>query len=203
MEVDIDRLIARARDGDPDAGRELASAVYSDFRRLARHFLKGERADHTLQPTALANEVYLRLFGAPFPTIGSRGEFFAAAARTIRRILIEHARARGSEKRGGGRERVELGTGDGHPAESVPVTDDRLIALDSALLKLAVVDPEKARLVELRFFGGFSVAEVAQLLESSERTVARDWRIARAYLESEIGGALPGGPGSDAPAAAE
>jgi RNA polymerase sigma factor (TIGR02999 family) len=187
MEPDLDGLIARARDGDAKASADLAAAVYADFRRLARRFLAGERPDHTLQPTALANEVYLRLFGAPFPSIESRAEFFSAAARTIRRILIEHARARNREKRGGGRERVELGTGTGQPVADVPLDDDRLVALDAALAKLAAVDPDKARLVELRFFGGFTVAEVAQLLDSSERTIAREWRIARAFLEGEIG----------------
>jgi RNA polymerase sigma factor (TIGR02999 family) len=168
--------------------------VYADLRRIARRFLRGERPDHTLQPTALANEAYLRLFGAPFPGIGSPAEFFAAAARTIRRILIEHARARGSSKRGGGRERVELDTGTGGPAAEPPATDDRLIQLDAALARLAAVDPGKARIVDLRFFGGFSVAEVAQLLDSSERTIAREWRTARAFLESEIG---PEGPSGD------
>lgn len=199
MESDVDRLIARARAGDAEAGRDLAAAVYADFRRLARHHLRGERVDHTLQPTALANEVYLRMFGAPFPSVGSRAEFFAAAARTIRRILIEHARARARQKRGGGKQRVELATGD-HPVAALPLADDRLIALDEALARLSAVDADKARIVELRFFGGFSVAEVAELTEASERTVAREWRVARAFLEGEIGGDLPAD--SDTPAAA-
>lgn len=181
---DIERVLSAARNGDSDAARELAGAVYADFRRLARHYLRGERPDHTLQPTALANEVYLRLFDAPFPDFANRGEFFVAAARTIRRILIEHARNRGAMKRGGGRERVALD--DAVLADSAP-RDERLVALDEALLRLAAVDASKARVVELRFFGGFSVAEVANLLGSSERTIAREWRVARAYLESELG----------------
>lgn len=184
VEFDLDSSLAAARAGDPGAAHALATAVYADFRRLARQFLQRERADHTLQPTALANEVYLRLFEAPFPQFNSRSEFFVAAARTIRRILIEHARARRTQKRGGGYSRVDL---DADLMASGGPRDERLVALDAALEKLAAVDPAKARLVELRFFGGFSVAEAAQLLGASERTAAREWRIARAFLESEIG----------------
>lgn len=188
MAADIDDLIARAREGDSAASNDLAAAVYADLRRIARQFLRGERPDHTLQPTALANEVYLRLFSAPFPGIGSRGEFFGAAAQAVRRILIEHARARRSSKRGGGLERIDLDDGTRSPAaEPAAESDDRLLALDAALARLAAVDPVKARIIDLRFFGGFTVAEVAQLVGSSERTVAREWRTARAFLESEIG----------------
>lgn len=187
MDSEIDRLIRSARDGDGAAVRELAGAVYQDFRRLARRFLRGERADHTLQPTALANEVYLRLFDREFPAVESRAEFFVAAARSIRRILIEHARTRGAKKRGGGAARVDLDAGE----FEAPVADERLVDLDAALERLAAVDPQKARLVELRFFGGLSVPEVAALLETSERTVARQWRTARAFLELELLGNGP------------
>jgi RNA polymerase sigma factor (TIGR02999 family) len=189
MTTDIDGLLARSREGEAAAQQELAAAVYGDLRRLARQCLRGERADHTLQPTALANEVYLRLFGAPFPSVGSRAEFFAAAAQTIRRILIEHARGRAAAKRGGGRRRIDLDPGADDTALAMPVPDDRLLELHAALNKLAEFDPDKARIVELRFFGGFSVAEVAALFGASERTIAREWRIARAFLESELGSA--------------
>jgi RNA polymerase sigma-70 factor, ECF subfamily len=188
LEHEIDRQLAAARSGDPRAARELAEAVYLDFRRLAKHYLRSERPDHTLQPTALANEVYLRLFDAPFPDVSNRAEFFVAAARTIRRILIEHARTRRAAKRGGDRKRVVL---DGDSLAASSPQDGRLVDLDTALERLAEVDPGKARIVELRFFGGFSVAEVAELTGSSERTVAREWRVARAFLESEVGGEAP------------
>ena len=183
-QFDIDRCLTRAREGDAGAAKALAEAVYGDLRRIARRYMKGERPDHTLQPTALANEVYMRLFNAPFPDVASRDQFFVAAARAIRRILIEHARARAADKRVG--DRVRVGIEDATVVQPPDPRDDRLVALDDALERLAGIDPTKARLVELRFYGGFSVAEAAAVLDLSERSAARAWRVARAFLESEI-----------------
>lgn len=171
-----------------DAGMAPPDAItigvlYDEIRRLARSCMRGERGDHTLVPTALANEAYLRLFGTAKPTFANSAEFFAAAATTLRRILIEHGRRKAREKRGGDRSRHDVDV-DSIAAQD---PDDRLLAIDAALQKLAQFDPMKARLVELRFFAGLSVEAVARLLGMSESTVARDWRVARAFLRAELG----------------
>ncbi|MEQ1632824.1 MAG: ECF-type sigma factor, partial [Planctomycetota bacterium] len=157
--------------------------LYEEVRRLARRLMRRERDDHTLQPTALANEAWLRLFGAEGTTFRSDEEFFAAAVTALRRVLIEHARMRGRQKRGGDRQR----TAEEADQIAAPLPDERLLALDEALARLAAFDPEKAKLVELRFFGGLSVDEAAHILDLSPRTAARDWRVARAFLRSELG----------------
>ncbi|MBL9076140.1 MAG: RNA polymerase subunit sigma-70 [Planctomycetes bacterium] len=173
----------------PDTNRQEPSdaltigALYDEIRRLARSQMRRERPDHTLPPTALANEAYLRLFGSAPPNFTSGAEFLAAAVTTLRRILVEHGRRRLRQKRGGGAARAAIDT-DELPAAA---TDDRVLALDEALQRLAEFDPGKARLVELRFFGGLSVDEAATVLDVSPRTAARDWRVARAFLRNELG----------------
>ncbi len=174
-----------AIDGQPAVGDEPAvAAMYEEIRRLARGFMRSERDDHTLQPTALANEAWLRLFGTKTPTFDVDGAFLAAAVTTLRRILVEHGRRRLRKKRGGEVARADVDA-DQLPA---PVADEHILALDEALDRLAKFDPAKSKLVELRFFGGLSVDEAAQVLGSSPRTAARDWRLARAFLRAELGG---------------
>jgi RNA polymerase sigma-70 factor, ECF subfamily len=159
------------------------AAVYDEVRRLARAFSRRERVNHTLPPTALANEAWLRLFGRDPAQFRDSAEFLAAAVTTLRRVLVDHGRGRAREKRGGGRLPVAL-----HPEQlAAPSADDRLVVLDEALQQLAAFDPGKARLVELRFFGGLSVDEAAAVLGQSPRTTARDWRLARAFLQSRLG----------------
>jgi RNA polymerase sigma factor (TIGR02999 family) len=158
--------------------------VYDELRRLAAHYLKGERPDHTLQPTALVHEAYLRLVGQS-NVWQSRAHFFGIAARTMRRILVEHARRRNADKRGGGTVRVGPGI-EGSAASPEP--DPEILALDEALTRLEGLDPQQARIVELRFFGGLSVEETAEVAEVSTATVKRKWRTARAWLRQELDG---------------
>ncbi|MCC7064178.1 MAG: RNA polymerase subunit sigma-70 [Planctomycetes bacterium] len=176
------RLLYAAEVRPPEEAEPAVGALYDELRRLARACMRGERSDHTLPPTALANEAWLRLANSQATDFASAGEFFAAAATTLRRILVEHGRRRSRQKRGGGRNRVDLPPDD----LAAPQRDQQLLALDAALVRLAEVAPMKARLVELRFFAGLSVAEAANLLGLSERTVARDWRVARAFLHAEL-----------------
>jgi RNA polymerase sigma factor (TIGR02999 family) len=176
-------LLARAGAGDASATDELLPLVYSELRELAARHLRSERSDHTLQPTALVHEAYMRLVGPGEVTWESRSHFFGAAAQAIRRILTDHARARDSLKRGGGR--------GGEPLPEVPSvdrpTDDvDYVALDAALERLAAIDPQKVRVVELRFFAGLTADETALSLGVSASTVARDWRFARAWLQREL-----------------
>lgn len=176
------RLLHAAEARPPEQAEPAVGALYEELRRLARACMRGERSDHTLPPTALANEAWLRLANSQATDFADAGAFFAAAATTLRRILVEHGRRRSRQKRGGDRHRVDL-----PPDDLVaPQRDEQLLALDAALQRLAEVAPMKARLVELRFFAGLSVAEAANLLGLSERTVARDWRIARAFLHAEL-----------------
>lgn len=175
------RLLHAAEARPPEEAEPAVGALYEELRRLARACMRGERSDHTLAPTALANEAWLRL-NSQTTDFEDAGGFFAAAATTLRRILVEHGRRRSRQKRGGDRHRVDL-----PPDElAAPQRDEQLLALDAALQRLAEVAPMKARLVELRFFAGLSVAEAATLLGLSERTVARDWRVARAFLHAEL-----------------
>lgn len=176
------RLLHAAEARPPEEAEPAVGALYEELRRLARACMRGERSDHTLPPTALANEAWLRLANSQTTDFADAGAFFAAAATTLRRILVEHGRRRSRQKRGGDRHRVDL-----PPDDLVaPQRDEQLLALDAALQRLAEVAPMKARLVELRFFAGLSVAEAATLLGLSERTVARDWRVARAFLHAEL-----------------
>jgi len=164
--------------GDLEARDRLLPIVYDELRRQAARELRGERAGHTLQPTALVHEVYLRLAQPRRVPWESRAEFFAAAAQAMRRILVDHARKRAAAKRAGNWTRIELA--DDVAIEGKPELD--LLALDDALEGLAELDPRHARIVELRFFGGLSVAETASVLKVSTATVKRDWSFARAWL---------------------
>lgn len=180
--VDINRILRAAQAGDPAAARELAAALYDELREFARREMASERRGHTLQPTALVNEAYLRLVGDENATFADRDSFFAAAATAIRRVLVDHARGRARDKRGGGMVRV--------PLEGLEVVeslaDEELLALDEALARLGALDPTKARIVELRFFGGLSVAELVRAMGVSESTIQREWRMARAWLRGQM-----------------
>jgi RNA polymerase sigma factor (TIGR02999 family) len=158
---------------------------------MARREMAGERADHTLQPTALVHEAYLRLAGGEGLRFENRAHFFGAAATAIRRVLVEHARRRGRAKRGGGMPRVGL---EELPDTSGTLPDETLVAVDEVLARLAEFAPELARIVELRFFAGMTIPETARLLGVSETTIQRDWRVARAWLRAE----LDGGDGDEA-----
>ena len=190
--ADLTPHLQRA-DAEPLPDGFTVSALYDEIRRLARGLMRNERRDHTLPPTALANEAWLRLFGGRQPSFGDGGQFLAAAVTTLRRILVEHGRRRQRLKRGGGASREDVET-DQLPAAAA---DDNLLALDEALQRLAAFDPGKARLVELRYFGGLTVDEAARVLDLSPRTVARDWRVARAFLRVELQ-REPEGDGLDA-----
>lgn len=170
--------------GDARASDSLVQLVYDELRRQARLALRREHEGHTLQPTALVHEAWLRLGDQRDAHWESRTQFFAVAAQTMRRVLLDHARARGALKRGGGAEQVSLG-------ESVAVADTpldavELIALDEALTRLGELDPQKARLVDLRYFAGLSIPEAAEVLGVSTATVTREWAVARAWLRREL-----------------
>jgi len=179
---DLTQILARAENGDRTARERLVLVVYQELREMARREMEGERVGHTLQPTALVHEAYLRLLESEDVTFESRAHFFGAAAQAIRRVLVEHARSRGRQKRGGGRARLDL---DGAEPEA-PTRDARLLDLDAALEELAGFDERKARLVELRFFAGMTVPEIARAWKTSESTVAREWRFARSWLHGVL-----------------
>jgi RNA polymerase sigma-70 factor, ECF subfamily len=171
------------RAGNAEAGDRLAAAVYPELRQIAARFLHAERAHHTLEPNALVNELWMRL-GSEV-TFANRTHFFAISAATMRRILIDHARAHVAEKRGGGREQVSLTAVEGW--NPVRHYEDMLL-LDHALGTLEKADARAARVVELRFFGGLQENEVAEVLGVSEITVKRDWKVARAWLMGQLSG---------------
>lgn len=161
---------------------ELIPIVYGELRRLARHYLKNERANHSLQPTALVHEVYLRLIGQKNVKWMGRAHFFSVAAQMMRRILIDHAKGLQRNKRGAGAMKLSLN-------EVIILADGGamdMIALDEALTKLSIIDPRKGRVVELRYFGGMSVEETAEILGISHKTVMREWVMARAWLYREL-----------------
>jgi len=175
-------LLARASQGDALATDELFPVVYDELRRLAAGFLADEAPGHTLQPTALVHEAFIRLVGPEETAWENRRHFFGAAARAIRRILIDHARARRREKRGADARKIPL---DDAAEPMVPIDRD-LIALDDALRRLTGLDAFKASVVELRFFGGLGMDEIADVLGASPSTVARAWRFAKAWLHREL-----------------
>jgi RNA polymerase sigma factor (TIGR02999 family) len=161
--------------------------VYRELRRLARHAMSSERPDHTLQPTALVNEVYLRLVDIKHIRWTNRAHFFALCARLMRRTLVDIARSRRYQKRGGSRPTVSLDES-GIPA---PERGEDLVALDEALQRLAEFDPRRSQVVELRFFGGLGIEEIAEVLGVSRHTVMRDWTLARTWLFRELRRATP------------
>jgi RNA polymerase sigma-70 factor, ECF subfamily len=181
----VTELLVRVGSGDGAATDELFPIVYDELRVLAQRFLKGESKAQTLQATALVHEAYVRLVGPEQGTWENRAHFFGAAARAIRRILTDHARERDAQKRGGGRRPVSLDEAlvvcAGEPAAD-------LLNLNAALEKLAAIDDQKARVVELRFFGGLTVDQAALALGVSPSSVARDWQFARVWLHRELQG---------------
>jgi RNA polymerase sigma-70 factor (ECF subfamily) len=179
---EITRWLAACKGGDAAALEQLLPLVYDELHRQAVRFFTRERPGHTLQPTALVNEVYLRLCNQHEVTWQNREQFFALAAQMMRRILVSHARARRASKRGGGDQRITLQEG----LAAAPERDVNLLALDEALTKLESIDPTKTRMVELRFFSGLSIEETATVLGVSPRTVDRQWQTAKAWLHREI-----------------
>jgi len=180
---DITRLLTAWTDGDQSALEKLVPLVESELHRLAHHYMGRERPGHTLQTSALVNEAYIRLIDWKNVRWQNRAHFFAVSAQLMRRILVDFARERNYLKRGGGALQVSLAE-----AESLPLErNDDLVALDEALAKLTQFDDRKGRVVELRFFGGLSVREVAEVLKVSEETVMRDWRLAKVWLLRELG----------------
>ena len=179
----ITKLLATLKDGDRTAAAaKLMPLVYDEFRALAARHLRRERVGHTLQPTALVHEAYLRLIDQTRVDWQGRTHFFAVGAQAIRRILVDHARQHKRQKRGGGAGRVQLD----EAVALAPQRHEELLALDEALKKLAELDARQAQVVEMRFFGGLSVAEVASMLGVSKRTVEGDWTMARAWLLREL-----------------
>ena len=181
---DVTRLLQAWSDGDETALARLLPLVEADLRRLARACMRHERNGHTLQPTALVNEAFLRLAGARRLEWQDRAHFMGIAARLMRRVLVDHARTRGYQKRGGGAERVSL---DGALLEAAQRPLD-VIELDRALETFATVDARRSRVVELRFFGGLTLEETAEVLNVSSETVKRDWRVAKLWLLRELNG---------------
>jgi RNA polymerase sigma factor (TIGR02999 family) len=179
---DVTRLLQAIERGESQATEELLPLVYDELRRLAHAHMGHERADHTLQPTALVHEAYLRLVGDTGARWDSRGHFFAAAAEAMRRILVESARRKGRKKYGGEVHRVELSDSD--LATTIP--DERLLAIDDALNLLAEEDPQAAELVKLRFFAGFSITEAGEILGVSRSNAYAQWAYARAWLQCKV-----------------
>lgn len=180
---DVTRLLVRLTDGDRGVLDELLPLIYGELRKLASNYLRRERSGHTLQPTALVHEAYLRLVDQTQVQWQNRAHFFGVAAQMMRRILVDHARAHDAEKRGGEFQKLSLD-------ENLDVSSDdkdlNLVALDEALNRLAEIDPQKSKIVELRFFGGLSVEETAAVLGVSAPTIKRQWRMAKAWLYGQI-----------------
>ena len=181
---DITRLLLAWGAGDQAALDELMPLVYAELRKLARNYMRQQPADHTLQTTALVNEAYLRLIDSSRVNWQNRTHFFAISAQLMRRVLVDFARQRGSQKRGGEIQKVELDEALVVAADNDQKTD--LVALDEALKTLAEMNPRQSQVVELRYFGGLSEEEIAAHLEVSVRTVRRDWSIARAWLYRKL-----------------
>ena len=181
---EVTRLLTDWSHGDESAIEKLFPLVYNELHRLASAYMRRERQDHTLQTTALVHEAYLRLVSHENSNLQTRVHFFAVAARVMRNFLVDYARGRGRAKRGHGFPELSL-------AEVAVISDDRadeLIAIDLALNNLAALDPRKSKVFELRYFGGMSVDEAAETMKVSPATVARDWKMARAWMRRELGG---------------
>ena len=180
----VTRLLNDWCRGEREALDALLPTVYAELRRLAAAHLSHERPNHTLQPTALVHEAFLRLVDQRSVDWRNRAQFFGLAAEMMRRILVNHARERAAQKRGGGREKISLSAADNVAAED---TLD-LVGLDEALDRLACLDARQGRVVELKFFGGLTTEEIAEVLKISTATVERDWRFARAWLYDALAG---------------
>jgi RNA polymerase sigma-70 factor (ECF subfamily) len=187
---EITLLLQQVASGDSGATERLADAVYTELRKIAGRLMAHERRDHTLPPTAIADEAYLNLVEQRDRTWQNRAHFFAVAAQAMRRLLVDYGRRRYTLKRGGAPQRVDV---------DVPNSDsgtlDELLAVNEALDRLSVIDARQARIVELRYFGGLTEDETAEMLQISTRTVKRDWTVAKAWLHAELtrrAGDLPG-----------
>lgn len=184
-------LLGKLKQGSKEAKAELIPLVYRELRRIAGYYMRDERAGHTLQPTALVNEAYLRLVGQTRVEWKNRAHFLGVAAQLMRRILVDHARERVAGKRGGRQIRIELDDFDvGNVSDQRP---EEVLAVDKALSRLAAFDPQQARIVEMRYFGGLTVEETAEALGVSPRTVKREWAMTRAWLGAELAGGEPTG----------
>jgi RNA polymerase sigma factor (TIGR02999 family) len=181
---EITELLRLWSDGRPDALDRLLPIIQLELRQLAASYMRRERRDHTLQATALVNEAFLKLVGQRDVHWQNRAHFFGIAAQAMRRILVDHARARASEKRGAGERHVSI---DDAAVIGEP-TDLDLLALDEALERLDRVDPQQSRVVELRFFAGMTIEETAEALQISPATVVREWTVAKAWLYAELRG---------------
>lgn len=179
---EITQTVTQLTQGDRSAAEKLFSLVYDEFRKMARHFMKQEGPDVTLEPTALVHEAFLRLVNQDRVEWQGKTHFFAVGAQIMRRLLVDHARSRKRLKRGGGRTRLALN-------EDIALADEReadVLALEEALEKLSELDERQARIVEMRYYGGLTVAQVAEVLGVSKRTVEGDWTVARAWLKREL-----------------
>ncbi len=178
----VTHLLAELRTGKREAESRLIEVVYPELRRIAMRYMRGERAGHSLQATALVNEAYLRLLAEGDRTFQNRSHFFAVAATQMRMILVDHARRKRTQKRQGERVRVEL-------TDILAISEDKLddvLEIDAALHRLREWDPRQCKIVELRFFAGLTEEEVAEVLDLSPRTVKRDWKVAKAWLHGEL-----------------
>ena len=194
-QADVTNLLVNWTNGDKKALEALMPLVYGELHRLAKRYLRRERSDHTLQSTALVHEAYLRMVDQKGMQWQNRAHFFAVAAQMIRRILVDHARTHKAEKRGGGAPKLALDEAIGVPQRR----DLNLVALDDAINALAGFDPQQGRIVELRFFGGLSIEETAEVLNISPATVKRDWAVAKAWLYRDLSGReIPEGAVGDA-----
>jgi RNA polymerase sigma factor (TIGR02999 family) len=179
---DVTRLLQSWSVGRHDALDQLLPAIYGELKRLAGSYLRRERRDHTLQTTALVHEAFLKLVAQREVRWQNRAHFFGIAAQLMRRILVDHARAHAASKRGSGTRPLSLD----EALVLAPGSDVDLLALDEALTRLAALDPQQARVVELRFFSGLTIDETAELLQVSPKTIARDWTMAKAWLYAEL-----------------
>jgi RNA polymerase sigma factor (TIGR02999 family) len=181
--TDVTQLLQQWSNGQEQALERLLPQIHDELRKLAASYLRKERPDHTLQPTALVNEAFLKLVDQRAAKWQNRAHFFGIAAQAMRRILVDHARAHAAGKRGGAVRKVPLD--DARLAGAARDID--LLALDQALTRLAALDPQQSRIVELRFFGGLTMEESAEVMHISPATVGREWRMAKAWLSAELG----------------
>jgi RNA polymerase sigma factor (TIGR02999 family) len=185
--AEITRLLRAWGEGDAAALGGLTPLVYAELRKMAKGAMRREKPGNSLQPTALVNEAYLRLVDIGEVRWQDRAHFFAVAAQMMRRILVDAARARSAGKRGGGAPHLNLD----ESIDAMPERGSQLVALDDALEALAKLDPRKARVIEMRFFGGLTVEETAEVLKISAESVMRDWKMARAWLMAELAAGVP------------
>lgn len=179
---DVTRLLLDLKNGNRAAESKLVELVYRPLRRLAQRLLASERRDHSMQATALVHEVYLRLVQPASADLNDRVHFMAVAARVMRRVLVDHARVHRAVKRGGDQVRVDLE----ESAVIDPARSEEVLAIDECLTRLGELDPRQRDIVEMRFFGGLTEQEIAEVLGTSERTVRREWSMARAWLHAEL-----------------